>query len=96
MKVYAVADLDGLTEAMVAAGSVQEAADALGVSLRNLRKLGWERRKGAAAAVALKTPGRPVYRRRQGAAGDRWHADRATALASAARAALKAEARSRS
>lgn len=88
MKVYHVPDLDGLTEALVAAATLEEAATALGVTARTMRERGWTTAKGARAGPARADPGCPVYRSIVGAAGP-WTADRAEAQARAARAALK-------
>ena len=89
MKVYTVSGLDGLTEAMVAAGTIAEAAAALGTSIPAMRKVGWQRLKGPAAAIALKEPGTPFYRPITGAKPGKWTSDRSAALAAAARRAMQ-------
>lgn len=91
MRVYALDQPDGLTEAMVAAGTIGEAAERLGTSVRIMRKLGWRAVKGPAARLAVEAEGRPLYRARLGASPGRWVPDRAQALALAARRALKDE-----
>ena len=86
---YAISNLDGLTEAMVAARTIGEAALALGMSVRDMRKLDWRRVKGSAAAIALETPGQPFYPSIQGGNPGRWQSDRAEVLSTAARSALR-------
>lgn len=89
MKVYAIRNPDGLTESMVAAKTLHEAADALGTSVRNLRILAWASVKGAGASPALKQPGHPVHRSIAGTRPGPWSDDRMRVLAEASRAALK-------
>jgi hypothetical protein len=89
MKVYHLPDLDGLTEAIVAAGRLEEAAEALGISARTMRERGWHAVKGATAAPARKEPGKPLYRSIIGGAGP-WTRDHAEARGRAARAAVRA------
>lgn len=88
MRAYHVPDLDGLTEAVVAAPGLGEAAAALGISVRTIRERGWRPAKGVAASSARKAPGQPLYRGIVGTGG-RWTSDRAEAAGRAAKAALR-------
>ena len=90
MKVYHLPDLDGLTEALVAADKLDAAAAALGITARTMRERGWHSVKGAKAAPARAMPGTPLYRGIVGASGA-WTADRAEAKSRAARGALRAD-----
>lgn len=93
MNVYHLPDLDGLTEALVAALRLDEAAASLGMTVRTVRERGWLKVKGAKAAPALKQPGQALYRPILGARGA-WQASLERARASAARAALRGASRS--
>lgn len=90
MKVYHLPDLDGLTEAIVAAEKLDAAAAALGITVRTMRERGWQSVKGAKAAPARGTPGMPLYRSIVGAPGA-WTVDRVEAQGRAARGALRAD-----
>lgn len=89
VRVYAVST-DGLTEAMVAAKTMDEAAAALGTSVADMRKSGWHAVKGPAAVIATKHLGEPLYRSIAGAKPGVWTLDRSEASATAARAVLRA------